>query len=572
MRVQRGLQAMAAALPGLALAAVPTPAALAAPTVQGRTATAPAQSSRLLYAEPLSVRSEGVPARQSAGAAPARRSLYFRAFGRDFQLDLAPNVQLGPAPPGVQPEAGAIPGMPGSWVRLTREGGNLTGLIFDGSEYFGIEPVASLVTVLEPDVPQPEGGNMIYRLSDLLIDPQAMSCTAPETAPGATSDGGQPASAATALRALGTELAAAAATGPGYRVHIAPVADYEFASRFGSSAGTEMIARLNIADGIFRSQVGVNLVADAAIVFTANSPPYPLTSGDAYTLLRQISDYRRDSSTGAGITHLFSNKTFANLTVGLAWQDAVCYPREGASLSTSAGLTTVLSGLVAAHEIGHNFGAPHDGETPGPCASTPETYLMAPVISGSSDFSACSLGRIAVTIQNSLTRFPSCLTPIASFDVAVLPPASASTDPGIEANLPIRVQNQGSQPASTLSLLVQVPAALQITGADTATGQCSIGAGDVSCGSPDLAVGATWEVQLRVKGSTQGSYTINASVSAAVDDSPGNNQQGFTLTVGNPAAAAGGGGGSGGGGGGGGAADVLSLLGLLALALRRRAV
>ncbi|MCC7330546.1 MAG: GlyGly-CTERM sorting domain-containing protein [Gammaproteobacteria bacterium] len=559
---------MAAALPGLALAAIPAPAALAAPAVQGRPATAPAQGSRLLYAEPLGVRSEGAAARQSAGAAPPRRTLYFRAFGRDFQLEMAPNVQLGPAPPGVQPEAGAIPGMPGSWVRLTREGGNLTGLIFDGSEYFGVEPVASLVTVLEPDVPQPADGNMIYRLSDLLIDPQAMSCTTAEAGAG-PGDGGQPASAATALRALGAELAAAAATGPGYRVHIAPVADYEFASRFGSSAGTEMIARLNIADGIFRSQAGVNLAADAPVIFTSTSPPYPLTAGDAYTLLGQISDYRRNSNTSAGITHLFSNKTFANLTVGLAWQDAMCYPREGAGLSTSAGLTTVMSGLVAAHEIGHNFGAPHDGESPGPCASTPETYLMAPVISGSSDFSPCSLGRIALTLQSRLARFPACISTVANFDVAVLPPSAASTQPGVEADLLIRVQNQGNQPASTLGLQLQVPAALQVTGADTVSGSCSINAGEVGCALADLAVAASWDVHLRVRGSTPGSYTLNASVSAAVDDSPGNNQQGFTLTVINPAAAAGGGGGESGGGGG--ATDVLALLGLLALALRRRA-
>jgi hypothetical protein len=32
---------------------------------------------------------------------------------------------------------------------------------------------------------------------------------------------------------------------------------------------------------------------------------------------------------------------------------------------------------IAAHELGHNFNAPHDGEA-GACATTAQTFLMAP--------------------------------------------------------------------------------------------------------------------------------------------------------------------------------------------------
>ncbi len=55
-------------------------------------------------------------------------------------------------------------------------------------------------------------------------------------------------------------------------------------------------------------------------------------------------------------------------TVGIAYISGLCSAEFGTSLSQS-GLDTMRAALIAAHEIGHNFGAPHDGE--GNCATTP---------------------------------------------------------------------------------------------------------------------------------------------------------------------------------------------------------
>jgi hypothetical protein len=83
--------------------------------------------------------------------------------------------------------------------------------------------------------------------------------------------------------------------------------------------------------------------------------------------------------------------------VGIAYLGAICQGASSVSLSQSAA-STIVGALIAAHEIGHNFSAVHDG-VPGVCSTTPETYLMAPVINFSHQFSACSLNNIDTRAQ-----------------------------------------------------------------------------------------------------------------------------------------------------------------------------
>src|SRR4029077_9346693 len=79
--------------------------------------------------------------------------------------------------------------------------------------------------------------------------------------------------------------------------------------------------------------------------------------------------------------------------------------------------STMMSALIAAHELGHNFNAPHDGEA-GACSSTPQTFLMAPTINMSSQFSSCSLQQMQARIQTA-----QCLTPYVPPDVGLSVPS-----------------------------------------------------------------------------------------------------------------------------------------------------
>ncbi|MGB7213651.1 MAG: hypothetical protein WBE98_01160 [Gammaproteobacteria bacterium] len=76
--------------------------------------------------------------------------------------------------------------------------------------------------------------------------------------------------------------------------------------------------------------------------------------------------------------------------IGLANFDAVCHPVYGTSLVDGR---YQPSGLITAHEIAHVLGAPHDGE--GDCVGTPATYLMAPILNYSHEFSQCSIQQMS---------------------------------------------------------------------------------------------------------------------------------------------------------------------------------
>ena len=161
-------------------------------------------------------------------------------------------------------------------------------------------------------------------------------------------------------------------------------------------------------DGIYGAQVGIQIeLADAITVF--QDPADPFTSSDASALLEELGDHRRSQSSlsATGVTHLVTGRDLTGSTVGIAYIAALCLSSYGASLSQG---TASLVALIAAHEIGHNFGAPHDGEAAesgqpaNPCEATPRTFLMAPQLNGSDQFSQCSLTQMQPEIDAAGSR------------------------------------------------------------------------------------------------------------------------------------------------------------------------
>jgi len=325
-----------------------------------------------------------------------QKHLTFDAYGRRFEIELQTNDNIARAVPSdrsdIKPYRGTLSGQPGSWVRLTQTRDGWRGIVSDGQELYGIEPANEMqATAVQP---LPDGGSsstpVIYRLADALMPNGAAFCGA-DVAGSPTTD--RP----TALKAftrLATELSQKDTTQvPTRELVVNAVADHTFTDAIGPDPQGAIIARWDMVDGIWSNQVGIKIVLSPITVLSDSNDPFSATTIPA-TLLEEVGAYRAGISAhdGTGLTHLMTGRQFDNNVVGIAYLDSICNGAQSVSLSQSTTSAT-LGALIAAHEIGHNFNAVHDG-VPGVCASTLQTYLMAPVINFNNQFSACSLETI----------------------------------------------------------------------------------------------------------------------------------------------------------------------------------
>jgi hypothetical protein len=186
------------------------------------------------------------------------------------------------------------------------------------------------------------------------------------------------------------------------------IADHQFTDNIGTDPEGAIVSRMDVVDGIWYSQVGIEIVLGPITVLTDADDTFSATT-DPTDLLTEVATYRGNlpSSDGTGLTHLMTGRSMDGNIIGIAYLGAVCNGDYSASLSQST-VSTTMGALVAAHELGHNFNSIHDG-VPGVCVSTPQTYLMAPTINYSNQFSSCSLGQI-----NALVATASCLKKVAA--------------------------------------------------------------------------------------------------------------------------------------------------------------
>jgi hypothetical protein len=126
--------------------------------------------------------------------------------------------------------------------------------------------------------------------------------------------------------------------------------------------------------------VGVGLQINRTVVFAAADDPFTDTTLPG-VLLGEVAFFRSEADGpvfGLDLTHLFTGRSLENDRVGLAYIGAVCDEAYGSVLSQDFSTLNRDAVLVAAHEIGHALGAPHDGEAGAGCAAEPEGYIMSP--------------------------------------------------------------------------------------------------------------------------------------------------------------------------------------------------
>lgn len=441
----------------------------------------------------------------------------FDAMGRNFEIVLELNSRLmeaaqkNPLLDGVEIYRGSLAGNPDSWARIVVADGIPRGMFFDGEEFFAIEaPGDSIVQTREP---------LIFSLADAYVAPGSMSCgTGPTMA-----------TAEAAVESLLAELGSKSeAQGAVSEIEMGAIGDFEFTNSRGgdANAAAAITTRLNNVDGIFSAQVGVQISVTAIETFSNSADPFSdtLEAGD---LLDELSSYRSATATqnSTGLTHLYTGKDLNGTTVGIAWTGALCSNFFGAGLSEGNGSATFDS-LVAAHEIGHNFGAPHDGETGSACESETGDFIMAPRLNGSNQFSSCSIQEMSQEIARA-----SCITALPSVDMQVALQNATTILFGASTDLSYEISNSGTLDATNVTADFTVPANVVVDLVTPSAGTCTSGGTTVSCTMGDIAGLAARSVDITVTPTALGSGTASATVAADIDDRPGNNQQSLLLTV-----------------------------------------
>ena len=419
---------------------------------------------------------------------------------------------------------GRIEGRADSWVRLSRVGGTWEGLVWNGTELFAIASPQDLPHAVARKAVAFDTGLAIYPVSDLELASRNGICGVGEEQ---WLDGAQ------LYRELVSELRekVAALQVPPEQIQIAFVADFEFRALHGAQTSQQLLSRINALDGIFSEQVGVAILPSEVRVF--ETPVDPFVATNAEQLLNEFATFRESDATirAAGLAHLFTGRDLDGNTLGIAYLDSLCEAFGGSGVTSGSAANLSEDTLVAAHEIGHNFGAYHDGEAGSPCSHVANGFLMWPSLNGNDQFSQCSLNTMRPRIDAA-----ACITPSRLGDVTV------SVAPTIEGrnrepfDIVIDVGSIGTDAVNDVVLSSPV-APLVVESATTPVGSCSIASGALSCQLGTIPVSETRRVTVRARIDVSGPFQvpIRFTVTASNDRVLTNNQATTQIVV-SPAA------------------------------------
>jgi hypothetical protein len=216
--------------------------------------------------------------------------------------------------------------------------------------------------------------------------------------------------------------------------------------------------------------------------------------------------------------------------IGIAFISSLCRPQTGVGISETRG-TGTGGALIVAHEIGHNFGAPHDNQAGSACAGTPNAFIMNPFSNGATTFSQCSLAQMQPVIARAM-----CLVPVAAGPNAdlrpVLPINPIGVAVGVEFAYRVEVRNGGSAAATGASASVAVPNGLLLQSANATQGTCSQSATQVSCELGNVPASSAATIILNLRGPSAGRFLSNVTVAAANDGNSANNSTQAVISVG----------------------------------------
>ncbi len=303
------------------------------------------------------------------------------------------------AAPPVRTYRGRVANVPGSRVSASLINGRLWATIYrPGKDTLFVEPVESLL----PDLPG-DSRHVIYRRSD--VKPSGLICgnldgilpiqNPLDDAGFAVPQAGEPAAAGGAADATPPSDAEAQAEGgvAGTSISIVKIAmdaDFEFFQKNSSSVTSTVNDIENVfndVDGLYTNDAQIAYEITTIVVRSSSDDPY--TEFDSDLLLcefRNTWNSLPESDIDRNLAQLYTGKNMTGTTIGLAWNGVVCntgnfnacdgtFGRIDYNIVESKFLFATFKERIAlsAHEIGHNWSAPH-------CDDAADCHIMCSVI------------------------------------------------------------------------------------------------------------------------------------------------------------------------------------------------
>lgn len=332
--------------------------------------------------------------------APDRYDVRLQVGGHDYRLELEHNAslvtnetivirdgrQMSYADAGLSfPLRGRIAGDPDSWVRVRLRGERIDGVFFSGQELYAIEPA-------------PEDSELT------IIGKTSMAAFAGHDA---STTAGPPSCGVSNRHAEGASYAAERheSADDCKMIDIALVSDFSPAAKLGGAQQSEdeMVNRINISDGLYRNALNYAFSIKEVMSFPDEGDPQwnngNVGDNGGTTPLNEFGDWKQSSEIAQrGLAHLFVARTEGGV-VGLAWIGSTCSGRNATGVSNYLGSGS-SSTIVAAHEIGHNFGSQHD--------LLELQYIMAPAVNkDATEFSSWSQSMMRSHVE-SVSCFVPC--------------------------------------------------------------------------------------------------------------------------------------------------------------------